>query len=132
MSSSLESMRIGLHDIELRAEVSTDLVTITVVVLGATRSVRSISVLAWSPDQVEGSIARAPSLREIHGELNTTAFQAWFVEVIWTHLIGVSQIGTTAVADVEISSRTSYIATNKVKILRRAILLNRDPRPSVN
>ena len=72
VSSCLPSPLVSFHDIELRAIVTTNLVTIAVVV---PICVPEVTILAfpWHTDQVDGSNASAVSGAEINVILNTSA-----------------------------------------------------------
>lgn len=69
MGSCLESPLVSLHDIELRAPVATDLVTVAVVVAVGVPEVAG-RVLAWSLNEVEGSDATTVTLAEVNIVVN--------------------------------------------------------------
>lgn len=68
--SSLVSILVGLHNVELWAVSSTNLVGITVPETIISGGVVTTGILGWHADSVEGSDASALHLREVNIVLN--------------------------------------------------------------
>jgi hypothetical protein len=84
VNSSLRNPLISFHNIVLRTVVSSNLVSVAVVVSVSVQVV-SVAIFTRSTHQVEGSNAAAVSLAQINVVFNRPAEQIWSVELSWVH-----------------------------------------------
>lgn len=97
----LRAPLVGLHDVELRAVVASDLVGVTVVLAVFAGEEVTVRVLAGHADHVEGSNATAVGLTEVNVVLNSATKEVWFVELIWVEAWGEAPVAAVVVWDVE-------------------------------
>ena len=93
MRSSLERPLVSLHNIELRAPVTTNLIAVTVVVAVGVPVVAR-RVLTWSLDEVEGSDAATVALAEVNIVVNRTTEEAGGVDLVGVHGGGFNEHGS--------------------------------------
>ena len=94
---------VGLHDIELWAPLSCDVVGVTVVV--AVSVVRiSIRSNCWKGNGIECGDASASSRTEINVILNRSIEEIWLEEAIWIKRWGLGECSSGIVRTVKITS----------------------------
>ena len=83
MWSSAPGVLVGFHDIHFWAIVAADLVGITVVVttLGFLRG--TVGTISWHQDKINGGVASASRLGEVHVVADGPTKKVWSVEHLW-------------------------------------------------
>ena len=103
MWGSPPGVLVGLHDIELWAPLSCDVVGVTVVV--AVSVVRiSIRANCWESNSIECGDASASSRTEINVILNRSIEEIWLEEAIWIKRWGLGECSSGIVRTVKITS----------------------------
>ena len=113
MWSCAPGVLVGFHDIHFWAIVAADLVGITVVVttLGFLRG--AAGTIPWHQDKINGGVASASRLREVHVVADGPTKKVWSVEHLWlvsTVSICVSDIASSGM--LKFKSRAQPLSTS--------------------
>ena len=101
--SSSPGVLVGLHDIELWAPFSCDVVGVTVVVAVGVVGI-SIRANCWEGNGIECGDASASSRTEINVILNRSIEEIWFEEPMWVKRWGLGECSPGVVRTVKITS----------------------------
>jgi len=85
---------VSFHNVHLWAPLSTDIVSIAVVITRWSCIVRSVFVFAWGGDHVESGVACAVNVFETDVIFDGSTEEIWLVEVVWVHVAGGHKLDT--------------------------------------
>ena len=91
MGSGLPGPLVGLHNVKLRAIISINLVSITIVVTISVPEI-AVAVFARHSDKVEGSNAATVALTEINVIFHSTTKEVRSVETSWVKRGGLGKV----------------------------------------
>ena len=120
--SSSPGVLVGLHDIELWAPFSCDIVGVTVIVAVSVVGV-SVGANCWKGNSIKCGDTSASSRAEINIVLNRSVEEIWLEEAIWVKRWGLGECSSGVVRTVEITP-TGATLRSQIEGLVFTIYLN--------